>query len=59
VVGGKLQLTIADWLVEVHDVHHPISTALYYEDQKPESARRVAGAGGRVLVLDGGAVRVP
>jgi glutathione S-transferase len=34
------QLTIADWLVEVHDTHHPIASGLYYEDQKPESLRR-------------------
>jgi glutathione S-transferase len=38
----QLQLTIADWLVEVHDVHHPIGSGLYYEDQKPESRRRAA-----------------
>jgi glutathione S-transferase len=36
----QLQLTIADWLVEVHDCHHPVGVALYYEDQKPESRRR-------------------
>ena len=36
----QLQLTIADWLVEVHDVHHPIASRLYYEDQKRESKRR-------------------
>jgi glutathione S-transferase len=36
----QLQLTIADWLVEVHDTHHPIGAELYYEDQKPESKRR-------------------
>src|SRR5437879_2692114 len=36
------QLTISDWLVEVHDVHHPIGSALYYEDQKPEARRRAA-----------------
>src|SRR5690242_5920925 len=29
-----LQLTIADFVAEVHDTHHPISTDLYYEDQK-------------------------
>jgi glutathione S-transferase len=38
----QLQLTMADWLVEVHDVHHPIGSGLYYEDQKPESRRRAA-----------------
>ena len=34
------QLTISDWLVEVHDTHHPIGSGLYYEDQRPESLRR-------------------
>ena len=38
----QLQLTIADWLVEVHDCHHPIGSGLYYEDQKRESKRRAA-----------------
>jgi len=38
----QLQLTIADWLVEVHDTHHPIGNGLYYEDQKPEAKRRAA-----------------
>jgi glutathione S-transferase len=34
------QLTITDWLVEVHDTHHPIGGGLYYEEQKAESLRR-------------------
>ncbi len=38
----QLQLTVADWLVEVHDVHHPIGSGLYYEDQKREAKRRAA-----------------
>lgn len=38
----QLQLTIADWLVEVHDTHHPIGGNLYYEDQKREAKRRAA-----------------
>ncbi len=38
----QLQLTIADWLVEIHDTHHPIASGLYYEDQKSESRRRAA-----------------
>lgn len=37
---NQLQLTIADFLVEVHDVHHPIASSLYYEDQKNEAKRR-------------------
>jgi len=36
----QLQLTIADWVLEVHNTHHPISGSLYYEDQKPEANRR-------------------
>jgi glutathione S-transferase len=36
----QLQLTIADWLVEVHDTHHPIGAGLYYEQQKKEAKRR-------------------
>ncbi len=36
----QLQLTIADFVVEVHDTHHPIASSLYYADQKPEAKRR-------------------
>jgi len=35
----QLQLTIADFVAEVHQVHHPVGTGLYYEDQKAEAAR--------------------
>jgi glutathione S-transferase len=38
----QLQLTIADWVTEVHDTHHPIGSGLYYEEQKPEARRRAA-----------------
>ena len=38
----QLQLTIADWVAEVHDTHHPISGALYYEEQKAAAKRRAA-----------------
>ena len=37
-----LQLTITDFVAEVHDTHHPISTDLYYEDQKAEAKARAA-----------------
>lgn len=30
----QLQLTIMDTVREIHDLHHPVSTGLYYEDQK-------------------------
>jgi len=36
----QLQLTLADFIDEIHDVHHPLGPTLYYEDQKPESKRR-------------------
>ena len=35
-----LQLTITDFVAEVHDTHHPIATDLYYEDQKAEAKAR-------------------
>jgi glutathione S-transferase len=38
----QLQLTIADFVVEAHDTHHPIGSGLYYEDQKKEAKRRTA-----------------
>ncbi|MGA2778165.1 MAG: glutathione S-transferase [Steroidobacteraceae bacterium] len=38
----QLQLTIADFVGEIHDTHHPIAGSLYYEDQKPEARRRAA-----------------
>jgi glutathione S-transferase len=36
----ELQLTIADFVVEIHDTHHPVASGLYYEDQKKEARRR-------------------
>lgn len=38
----QLQLTIADFVAEVHDTHHPVSTAAYYEDQRAEAKKRAA-----------------
>lgn len=35
----QIHLTIADMVDEAHDTHHPVSTGLYYEDQKPEALR--------------------
>jgi len=35
--ANQLQLTVTDFVKEVHDTHHPIATGLYYEDQKPEA----------------------
>ncbi|MCA1404234.1 glutathione S-transferase [Ensifer sp. IC3342] len=39
-VANGLQLTITDFVAEIHDTHHPIGVSLYYEDQKPEASRR-------------------
>ena len=36
----QLQLTLADWVTEVHDSHHPIGSGLYYEEQKREAKLR-------------------
>lgn len=36
------QLTIADFIAEVHDTHHPIASGLYYEEQRREAKRRAA-----------------
>jgi len=38
----QLQLTIADFVGEIHDVHHPIAGSLYYQEQKKEARRRAA-----------------
>ncbi len=37
---NQLQLTIADFITEAHDTHHPVASNLYYEDQKREAKRR-------------------
>ncbi|WP_431274325.1 glutathione S-transferase [Variovorax ureilyticus] len=36
----QIQLTIVDVVAEVHDTHHPISTGLYYEDQREAALER-------------------
>jgi glutathione S-transferase len=38
----QLQLTVADWLHEAHDTHHPLGNALYYEEQTAEAKKRAA-----------------
>ena len=35
-----LELTVTDFVAEIHDTHHPISADLYYEDQKKEAKAR-------------------
>ena len=36
----QLQLTITDFVLEIHDTHHPLSPSLYYEDQKGPAKKR-------------------
>jgi len=38
----QLQLTITDLVVEIHDTHHPVTTYLYYEEQRTAAKRRTA-----------------
>ena len=38
----QLQLTIADFVVEIHDTHHPLGPSLYYEDQRSPAKKRSA-----------------
>jgi glutathione S-transferase len=42
VIANGLQMTIADMVAEVHDTHHPLSNALYFEDQKEAAIARAA-----------------
>lgn len=39
----QIQLTIADFVTEAHDVHHPLGAGLYYEEQKKAAVERAAG----------------
>lgn len=36
----QLQLTIADFVAEIHDTHHPIAVDQYYEQQRVEARKR-------------------
>jgi glutathione S-transferase len=36
----QLQLTVADFVNEIHDTHHPLGPGLYYEHQKAAARRR-------------------
>ena len=35
----QMQLTVTDFVKEIHDTHHPLGGELYYEDAKPEAKR--------------------
>jgi glutathione S-transferase len=38
----QLQLTITDFVLEIHDTHHPLGPSLYYEDQRGPAKKRSA-----------------
>lgn len=38
--AAQIQLTLADFVAEIHDTHHPIAGSLYYKDQKGPAKRR-------------------
>jgi glutathione S-transferase len=38
----QLQLTVTDFVKEIHDTHHPLASALYYEQQKAAAKRYTA-----------------
>ena len=40
--ANQLDLTVADAVAEMHNVHHPVSVSAYYRDQKAEAARAAA-----------------
>ena len=42
IFAHQIQLTVTDFLMEVHDTHHPLASALYYEDQVEEARKRSA-----------------
>jgi glutathione S-transferase len=61
----QLQLTVTDFVAEVHETHHPIASSRYYAEQKREAKLRAAafredrlpkfmGYFERVLVANGG-----
>lgn len=36
----QIAMTLADFVAEIHDTHHPLGSPLYYEDQQDEATRR-------------------
>ena len=40
IYAQQLQLTIADFVVEIHDTHHPIAASDYYEAQRDSARKR-------------------
>ncbi|GAB2581033.1 glutathione S-transferase [Dyella jejuensis] len=40
IYAQQLQLTIADFVAEIHDTHHPIASSQYYKDQRAAARKR-------------------
>ncbi|RDS80173.1 glutathione S-transferase [Dyella monticola] len=40
IYAQQLQLTIADFVVEIHDTHHPIAASQYYSQQRTAARKR-------------------
>ena len=40
--ANALQLSVTDFIKEVHDTHHPIASSMYYDDQKDAAKLRSA-----------------
>ncbi|MDI3289596.1 glutathione S-transferase [Polyangium sp. 15x6] len=38
----QLELSVTDFVAEIHDTHHPIASSLYYEDQKTAAKKRAS-----------------
>jgi len=38
----QLQLTVEDFVAEIHNTHHPVAGSLYYHEQKAEAHRNAA-----------------
>ena len=41
----QLQLTVTDFVLEIHDTHHPLGPTLYYEDQRAAAKKRTGNSG--------------
>ena len=38
----QLQLTVTDFVLEIHDTHHPLGPSQYYEDQRAAAKKRTS-----------------
>lgn len=48
---NQIQLTMADFVAEVHDTHHPVEMMAYYDEQKIEALRRARVPGAAHLQI--------